>query len=350
MNIREATIKDRPHAIRLWQACGLVRPWNDPEKDFDILDSASGGTLLVGEDNGIMIATTMVGFDGHRGWVYYVAVRPDLRGHGHGATIMAAAEEWLRARGCPKIALMVREDNTESQSFYYKQGYMREHRALMAKFLTPPPAQSPDHMPPRVFDVTVSYLEMHERPNRRPVQPPKRQGERLALQRAIEPTVGFYRFLHQGVGDPWLWYERRKMSDAALMRTIHDPKVEIYVPWLNGVPAGFIELDFRDPDFRDPESHAMPNVAEVAYFGLLPEFIGRGLGPYLLDWAIDCAWNREPAPTKLKVNTCTLDHPKALRGYQKAGFEILRREQIKVTDPVAMGITPKETKVLTPGY
>ena len=340
MDIRKAKVEDRPHAIRLWQACGLIRPWNDPEKDLEILDAAPGGTLLIGEDNGVMIATTMVGFDGHRGWVYYVAVRPDLRGHGHGAKIMAAAEDWLREQGCPKVELMVRADNTEVQSFYYQLGYMREHRALMAKFLTPPPVISPDHMPPRVFDVTVSYLEMYERPNRRPVQPPKRQGELLSLQRAIEPTVGFYRFLHQGVGDPWLWYERRKMSDATLFRTIHDPLVEIYVPWLNGVPAGFVELDFR----------GMPDVAEVAYFGLLPEFIGRGLCPYLLDWAIDCAWNREPAPGKLTVNTCTLDHPKALGGYQKSGFEIVRREEIKVTDPVAMGITPKETKVLTPGY
>lgn len=340
MNIREATQEDRSPITLLWQACGLTRPWNDPSKDLDLIETAPGGTLLVGEENGAIIASAMVGFDGHRGWVYYVAVRPDLQGQGHGASILSAAEEWLKDQNCPKVELVVREDNSDVLAFYYQQGYMREHRALMAKYLAPPAVVSPDHVPPRVFDVTVSYLEMTAPPNRRAVSPPKRPGELLSLQRALNPTIGFYRFLQHGVGDSWLWYERRKMSDAMLETVINDPQVEIYVPWLNGVPAGFVELDFR----------GMPEGAEVAYFGLLPEFIGRGIGPYLLDWAVDCAWNREPAPHKLTVHTCTLDHPKALGGYQKAGFEIVKREQITETDPVAMGIIPKETKVLSPGY
>ncbi len=97
------------------------------------------------------------------------------------------------------------------------------------------------------------------------------------------------------------------------------------------------ELDFR----------GMPEVADLAYMGLMPWAIGRGLGRYLLDWAIDCAWQRDPPPQRLTVNTCTLDHPKALAGYQKAGFEVVDRTEKRDPDPRARGLIPPDVEVLS---
>ena len=162
--------------------------------------------------------------------------------------------------------------------------------------------------------VTVTYLEMRQRPPCRPVpQPP---GARLALMRAERPTLAFYRYLYEGVGARWHWVDRRRLDDDALLAIILDEAVEIYVLYVGGVPAGFAELDFRKA----------PAVADLAYFGLMPEFIGRGLGPYLLYWAVNEMWRRDPK--RVTVNTCTLDHPSALAMYQKAGFRAYDRRQV----------------------
>lgn len=339
MEIREIADGDEAHLVRLWKACGLTRPWNDPDSDIRTVRASAGGTILVGQVQGAIVASAMPGFDGHRGWIYYVAVRPDLQGNGYGRQIIAAAEDWLRALDCPKVELIVRADNTPIIDLYKALDYRQEPRALLAKWLKEPPAQSPDMAPPRDLDVTITYLEMTEPPSRPAASPPHTQRP-MALQRVQTPTVSYYRYLQHTVGDPWLWWERRAFSDEDLARIIQDDAVEIYVLSLGGVPAGFVELDFRD----------MPDRAEVAYFGLLPDFIGRGLGPYLLNWGIDCAWNRTPAPTRLTVNTCTLDHPAALKGYQKAGFQVVDRVTKQVPDPVASGFIPKSVKVLSPGY
>ena len=111
MEIRAATSDERDTVITLWTEAGLTRPWNDAPLDFDRALAGPSSTILVGEADGSLVATAMVGHDGHRGWVYYVAVREDARGRGHGAAIMRAAEEWLRDRGVPKVQLMVRDDN-----------------------------------------------------------------------------------------------------------------------------------------------------------------------------------------------------------------------------------------------
>ncbi|WP_227421605.1 GNAT family acetyltransferase [Pacificispira spongiicola] len=338
MNIRECTDADIPHLVTLWQECGLTRPWNDPEADIALARRYAGSTVLVGEVDGAVIASAMAGFDGHRGWIYYVAISPDHQGKGLSRPITAAAENWLRDLGCPKVELIIREGNEKVLAVYDALDYQREPRMLMAKWLVEPPAPSAD-MGDRLLDVTITYLEMTARPDRPMPHPPATE-QPLSLQRLHEPTVSYYRYLQHTVGDPWLWWERRLKSDGELAAIIHDDAVEIYVLSLGGVPTGFVELDFR----------AMPTEAEVAYFGLLPEFIGRGFGPYLLQWAIDCAWNRSPAPEKLSVNTCTLDHPKALAGYQKAGFEVVGQETKQVPDPVRAGHIPKSVKILTPGY
>lgn len=121
--IEPATAADAPAVIALWHACGLTRPWNDPQADFDLALATPTSTILIARDGGAIAATVMTGFDGHRGWVYYLAVDPAQRRAGLGRQMMAAAEGWLRAIGSPKIQLMVRGDNREASRFYKALGY-----------------------------------------------------------------------------------------------------------------------------------------------------------------------------------------------------------------------------------
>ena len=174
-----------------------------------------------------------------------------------------------------------------------------------------------DKTPVGTLEVTITYLEMHRRPGSGLRPSPH---EPIAILQAHQPTLSFYRYLYCHVGGPWLWYERRAMDNETLRAIIHDPAVSIHVLYFDGVPAGYVELDSR-----------VDREIELAYFGLLPEFIGRGLGSWLLNWALDTAWNREPS--RIWVNTCNLDHPKALPCYQRAGFEPYRQEFIRIRDP-----------------
>jgi ribosomal protein S18 acetylase RimI-like enzyme len=121
--IAPASAADRDPVIALWHTAGLTRPWNDPAADFDLALTNPTSAILLARDGANLIGTVMVGFDGHRGWVYYLASDPQRRGKGIGRSLMAAAEEWLRERGCPKIQLMVRSDNAAAQSFYAALGY-----------------------------------------------------------------------------------------------------------------------------------------------------------------------------------------------------------------------------------
>jgi ribosomal protein S18 acetylase RimI-like enzyme len=121
--------------IALWERCGLTRPWNDPAADIALARRGAHSTILIGRDGGAIIATAMVGHDGHRGWVYYVAVDPDHRGKGYGRGIMNAAEEWLRQAGIAKMQLMVRSDNAKVQAFYESIGYDEQQRIIYAKWL-----------------------------------------------------------------------------------------------------------------------------------------------------------------------------------------------------------------------
>lgn len=159
--------------------------------------------------------------------------------------------------------------------------------------------------------VTVTYLRM-DAPPRRPAPPPPAIPH--ALMRAESPPVHFYRYLYNTVGRPWIWTKRRYWSDAELELVIHEPHVEIYVLYVRGAPAGYAELDFR----------GLPEAANLAYFGLMPDFIGMKLGPWFLHWAIDALWSRNPA--SVTVDTCTADHPAALAMYQRIGFVPWRRE------------------------
>ncbi len=167
----------------------------------------------------------------------------------------------------------------------------------------------------------VTFLEMRARPDR----PPAAARDGVEVRRAVEPTVSFYRYLYGTVGGDWTWSGRHLMDDAALLANLRDPAVEINVLWVEGVPAGLMELDLR----------SKPEI-ELLYFGLIPDFIGRRLGRFALDWTVDRAWSFNPS--RLWVHTCDLDHPNALSVYQKAGFVIYDRQ--KDNEAILHDMTP----------
>ena len=133
--ISPITDADVDAVIALWQRCGLTRPWNDPASDIAFARRGQNATILIGRAGGALVATAMVGHDGHRGWVYYVAVDPDRQGQDFGRAIMAAAEGWLRARDVTKVMLMVRPDNVSVRAFYDRLGYDVQERVIYAKWL-----------------------------------------------------------------------------------------------------------------------------------------------------------------------------------------------------------------------
>ena len=127
--------RDIPEVITLWQRCGSARPWNDPEADIAMARRDTNSTVLLARDDGAVVASVLVGHDGHRGWVYYVTVDPDHRFKGYGRVIMDAAEAWLRAKGIEKMQLMVRGDNAQVHAFYQSLGYFEQERVVFAKWL-----------------------------------------------------------------------------------------------------------------------------------------------------------------------------------------------------------------------
>lgn len=130
------------------------------------------------------------------------------------------------------------------------------------------------------------------------------------------PSVDEYRKLFTEVGKKWLWSSRLVMSEKELKNIITDPKVEIFLFKVNKTLAGFTELDRR-----------FTNDIELAFLGLIPDFIGKGLGKYLLYWAIQKAWSYNPA--RLWLHTCTNDHPNALELYKKVGFKIFKVDMVE---------------------
>jgi ribosomal protein S18 acetylase RimI-like enzyme len=136
VTIRPAAADDETAVIALWRACDLIASYNDPAADFAFARAGACSDVLVGEDEtGRIIGSVMVGHDGHRGWLYYVAADPDSRGAGIGRHMVTAAEEWLRARGVVKAQLLVRETNTKVVSFYEHLGFEVSPRVVMAKWL-----------------------------------------------------------------------------------------------------------------------------------------------------------------------------------------------------------------------
>ncbi|NIJ42603.1 ribosomal protein S18 acetylase RimI-like enzyme [Parvibaculum indicum] len=133
--LREATLRDAATLDALWQAAGLTRPFNDSRQDIGFALSGPASTILLLEREGHIGASVMVGYDGHRGTVYYVSADPGLRHLGLGTRIMRAAEDWLTARGVWKLNLMIRPENEGVRRFYETLGYEVEERIVMSRRL-----------------------------------------------------------------------------------------------------------------------------------------------------------------------------------------------------------------------
>ncbi|WP_010587538.1 GNAT family N-acetyltransferase [Schlesneria paludicola] len=163
-----------------------------------------------------------------------------------------------------------------------------------------------------MIEVEVYYLEMRC-PSPRTVPAPRND---LSVVHLRSPTVPFYRPLYEAVGQPYRWLSRRKMSDEQLAALFGDPRNELHVLYVNDTPAGFAELDRRQPD-----------EIELVQFGLVPGIIGQGIGKWFLQQVIDKTWSYEPK--RIWLHTCTLDHPAALPNYIKAGFLLYKQESIQ---------------------
>lgn len=123
-------------AVALWRQAGLTRPWNDPHQDCLRALTGEESTVLVAQDAaGELVGTVMVGQDGHRGWIYYLAVDERLQGHGLGKQLLIGAEDWLRRRGVPKLMLMVRQENAAVQDFYRGLGYTDQDTVVLGRWL-----------------------------------------------------------------------------------------------------------------------------------------------------------------------------------------------------------------------
>ena len=161
-------------------------------------------------------------------------------------------------------------------------------------------------------DVKVFYLEMFA-PRARSAPAPR---DGLLVLHAKKPSVAYYRYLYDAVGKDYYWLTRGKMTDAELGAIIQDPREEVHVLHVDGAPAGFADLDRRQP-----------GEVELVQFGLMREFIGQGLGKFFLGWVIDKVWSY--GPRRLWLHTCSLDHPVALPNYLKAGFVLYQEEMIQ---------------------
>ena len=135
MKIRPFGVADTTAIVALWERCGLTRPWNDPRKDIARKLKVDAELFLVGTVDDAIIASAMGGYEGHRGWVNYLAVDPQFQRRGYGAQMMAAVESALRARGCAKINIQIRTSNAAATEFYRTLGFLPDDVISMGKRL-----------------------------------------------------------------------------------------------------------------------------------------------------------------------------------------------------------------------
>ena len=135
LQIRPFAEGDEAQVVDLWARCGLLRPWNDPRKDIARKLRVQRDLFLVGVDGDRIAGTVMAGYEGHRGWINYLAVDPDRRRQGFARALMGAAEERLRALGCAKINLQIRNDNADAIAFYRRLGFAEDASISMGKRL-----------------------------------------------------------------------------------------------------------------------------------------------------------------------------------------------------------------------
>lgn len=136
MQIRQFAVADTEHVVALWVAAGLTKPWNDPRKDIARKLTVQPELFIVAEDeSGTIIGTAMAGYDGHRGWLYYLATAPDARGAGVGRALVEHVEQALLNLGCPKLNLQVRTSNPRPLGFYERLGYSVDETTSLGKRL-----------------------------------------------------------------------------------------------------------------------------------------------------------------------------------------------------------------------
>ena len=162
----------------------------------------------------------------------------------------------------------------------------------------------------------TTYLEMTSRSQFNPVY--IEYPVPVQIMQMAQVDVPFYQFLYRSVGEPWRWRDRLLLSSEELQETLSKSGLSVNVLYVNGVPAGYIELSSENSD------------TEIVYFGLRPEFIGRGLGKHLLSWGIGQAWDEGAG--RVWVHTCNLDGPHALENYQKRGFAVYKVEEQPMPD------------------
>ena len=137
MKVRPYHASDESAVVALWHECGVTRPWNDPHKDIARKLGVQPEWFLVGTDGEELMATVMAGYDGHRGWVNYLAVAPAHRGHGHGRRLMQHVEQLFLGAGVPKVNLLVRSTNAAVIEFYRRLGYVQDEAVCLGKRLIP---------------------------------------------------------------------------------------------------------------------------------------------------------------------------------------------------------------------
>jgi len=176
-------------------------------------------------------------------------------------------------------------------------------------------------VPPGRIATVVTHLAMSARPPRQ--VPRHRPGWSLRHEAALAPEP--YRALFRRIGEPWLWFSRLRMSDAALAALLANPATMLCVLESEGEDAGMVELSFHEP-----------GTCEVVFFGVIPDLIGSGVGRFMMSHALVAAWSR-PGVRRVTVHTCTLDHPGALAFYTRSGFQPVRQQVEIAVDPRLAG-------------
>jgi len=179
-------------------------------------------------------------------------------------------------------------------------------------------------LPPGKIASVVTFLEMREPPPTALADAPVS----LSLRPVLQPSLDWYRKLYRAVGEEWLWFSRLRMNDRELAAIIHDPRVYVYAAHDGEEDKGLLELDGRS-GFE----------IEIAYLGVTADLFGRGAGYWLMGHALCAAW--ESSPQRVWVHTCTLDHPRALSFYLKAGFAPYKRAIEIAGVPRLTGEVPK---------
>ena len=139
VTIEPAELTDVDAVVALWHDCELTRPWNDPVRDFQDAVMGETSTVLVARDRDAVVGAVMAGYDGHRGWLYYLGVAPGVQGSGHGRALVVAAEAWLAAAGAVKVQLMVRRTNDAVLGFYERLGYDDQETVVLGRRFTSAP-------------------------------------------------------------------------------------------------------------------------------------------------------------------------------------------------------------------